>query len=67
MTSHAEALAEWLVQQHQDRAPLRAVPGDFAPESRAQAVEAQQAFVDIKAQYCGEPIGWKIEIGRAHV
>ncbi|MFN6360234.1 MAG: 2-keto-4-pentenoate hydratase [Burkholderiales bacterium] len=62
MTSHAEALAEWLVQQHQDRAPLRAVPGDFAPESRAQAVEAQQAFVDIKAQYCGEAIGWKIAL-----
>ena len=62
MKTNAEALAQWLVQQHRDRKMLGPVPSAFAPKTRADAIAAQEAFVSLKARQCGEPVGWKIAL-----
>ena len=44
MSTNAEALAAWLVEQHQDKAAIAAMPDAIAAQSRAEAIEAQEAL-----------------------
>jgi len=62
MSTNAEALAAWLVEQHQDKAAIAAMPDAIAAQSRAEAIEAQEAFVRLKSIDCGPPVGWKIAL-----
>jgi 2-keto-4-pentenoate hydratase len=62
MSTNAEALAAWLVEQHQDKAAIAAMPEAIAAQSRAEAIEAQEAFVRLKSIVCGPPVGWKIAL-----
>jgi len=57
-----DALARWLVQQHQDKATLRAAPQSLEPASTPEAIAAQEAFVRMKSAVCGAPAGWKIAL-----
>jgi 2-keto-4-pentenoate hydratase len=52
----------WLVRQHLERVPSRAMPRGLAPRDAGEAYAVQDAFVRMKAQYCGRIIGHKIAL-----
>ena len=54
--------AKWLVQQHANKVPFGPLPKDLALSNAKQAVAVQNEFVRIKAQQCGDVIGWKIAL-----
>ena len=58
----AERIACWLVEQHRERRPFAGLPADCALASLDEAYAAQDAFVAIKAEACGEPMGWKVAL-----
>ena len=61
---HFDALsaANWLVQQHASKKKFSALPKDMALSNARQAGTVQNEFVKIKAQQCGDVIGWKIAL-----
>jgi 2-keto-4-pentenoate hydratase len=54
--------ANWLVQQHADKKNFSSLPKDMALSNARQARAVQDEFVKIKAQKCGDVIGWKIAL-----
>ena len=54
--------AKWLVQQHANKVPFGPLPKDLALSNAKQAVAVQNEFVRIKAQQCGDVVGWKIAL-----
>ena len=52
--------AKWLVHQHANKIPFGPLPKDLALSNAKQAVAVQNEFVRIKAQQCGDVVGWKI-------
>jgi 2-keto-4-pentenoate hydratase len=59
---NAHTVAKWLVHQHANKIPFAALPNDMHLSNSRQAVAVQNEFVRIKAQECGEVIGWKIAL-----
>jgi 2-keto-4-pentenoate hydratase len=59
---NALSAANWLVQQHADKKNFSALPKDMALSNARQAGAVQDEFVKIKAQKCGDVIGWKIAL-----
>jgi len=59
---NAQSVAKWLVHQHATKTPFIALPRDMNLSNTRQAVAVQNEFVRIKAQQCGEVIGWKIAL-----
>ena len=59
---NALSAANWLVQQHADKKDFGALPKDMALSNARQAGAVQDEFVKIKAQKCGDVIGWKIAL-----
>jgi 2-keto-4-pentenoate hydratase len=57
--------ADWLVAQHLERRPFAGFPEDCAPADVDEAYAIQDAFVALKAQQCGKPVGWKIALSNA--
>ncbi len=55
-------VAKWLVNKHANKNPFTTLPEELALSNTRQAVAAQNEFVRIKAQQCGDVIGWKIEL-----
>ncbi len=62
MTASPSRTAQWLLTQHRERRTFRSFPAGIRPASLADAYLAQARFVDLKAQDCGAPIGWKIAL-----
>jgi 2-keto-4-pentenoate hydratase len=62
MSASPTHTARWLLTQHRDRRDFRGFPQSVRPASLSDAYLAQADFVRRKAQYCGEPIGWKIAL-----
>ena len=54
--------ANWLVQQHAGKKNFGAMPNDMVLSNARQAGAVQDEFVKIKAQKCGNVIGWKIAL-----
>ena len=54
--------ANWLVEQHAKKNKFSALPKDMGLSNARQAGAVQDEFVRIKAQKCGDPIGWKIAL-----
>ena len=52
----------WLVQQHETKKNFGAMPNDMVLSNARQAGAVQDEFVKIKAQKCGNVIGWKIAL-----
>jgi 2-keto-4-pentenoate hydratase len=59
---NALSVAQWLVQQHANKIPFAALPKNLALSNARQAVAVQSELVRIKAQQCGDVIGWKIAL-----
>jgi len=59
---NALCVAQWLVQQHANKIPFAALPKNLALSNARQAVAVQSELVRIKAQQCGDVIGWKIAL-----
>ena len=59
---NALSVAQWLVHQHANKIPFAALPKNLALSNARQAVAVQNEFVRIKAQQCGDVIGWKIAL-----
>ena len=59
---NALSAANWLVQQHADKKNFGSLPKDMALSNARQAGTVQNEFVRIKAQQCGDVIGWKIAL-----
>ena len=59
---NALSMAQWLVQQHANKIPFAALPKNLALSNARQAVAVQSELVRIKAQQCGDVIGWKIAL-----
>lgn len=59
---NALSVAQWLVHQHANKIPFAALPKNLALSNARQAVAVQSEFVRIKAQLCGDVIGWKIAL-----
>ncbi len=59
---NALSVAQWLVHQHANKIPFAALPKNLAVSNARQAVAVQNEFVRIKAQQCGDVIGWKIAL-----
>ena len=59
---NALSVAQWLVHQHANKIPFAALPKNLALSNARQAVAVQSEFVRIKAQQCGDVIGWKIAL-----
>ena len=59
---NALSVANWLVHQHANKTPFNALPKDMGLSNARQAVAVQNEFVSIKAQQCGDVIGWKIAL-----
>ncbi len=55
-------IANWLVHQHANQTPFSALPKDMALSNARQAVAVQNEFVRLKAQQCGDVVGWKIAL-----
>jgi 2-keto-4-pentenoate hydratase len=55
-------IANWLVHQHATQTPFCTLPREMALSNARQAVAVQNEFVKIKAQQCGDVIGWKIAL-----
>ena len=55
-------IANWLVHQHANQTPVSALPKDMALSNARQAVAVQNEFVRLKAQQCGDVVGWKIAL-----
>ena len=55
-------IANWLVHQHANQTPVSALPKDMALSNARQAVAVQNEFVRLKAQQCGDVVGWKIAV-----
>ena len=55
-------IANWLVHQHANQTPVSALPIDMALSNARQAVAVQNEFVRLKAQQCGDVVGWKIAL-----
>jgi 2-keto-4-pentenoate hydratase len=62
MNPRPSRTARWLLAQHRDRSAFRPFPPSVRPASLGDAYRAQQHFVGLKAQDCGEPVGWKIAL-----
>lgn len=54
--------AQWLAQQHMERLPSRPIPRALSPRDVGEAYAVQDAFVQIKAHYCGRVAGHKIAL-----
>ena len=59
---NAMNIANWLVHQHANQTPVSALPKDMALSNARQAVAVQNEFVRLKAQQCGDVVGWKIAL-----
>jgi len=59
---NAQSVANWLVHQHATQTPFNALPRNMSLSNTRQAVAVQNEFVRIKAQQCGDVIGWKIAL-----
>ena len=59
---NALSAANWLVQQHADKKNFSSLPKVMALSNARQAGAVQDEFVRIKAQKCGDVIGWKIAL-----
>jgi len=59
---NANTVANWLVSQHHGKIPFAAMPQALALSDRKAAVAVQNEFVRIKAQQCGDVVGWKIAL-----
>ena len=59
---NAPSVAKWLVHQHATKTPFNALPKDMGLSNARQAVAVQNEFARIKAQQCGNIIGWKIAL-----
>jgi 2-keto-4-pentenoate hydratase len=59
---NALSVAQWLVQQHANKIPFAALTKNLALSNARQAVAVQSELVRIKAQQCGDVIGWKIAL-----
>ena len=59
---NALSAANWLIQQHADKKNFGVLPKDMALSNARQAGAVQDEFVKIKAQKCGDVIGWKIAL-----
>lgn len=60
--SRVRRAAQWLVRQHLERVPSRPMPSALAPRDVAEAYAVQDAFVMLKARYCGRVAGHKIAL-----
>ena len=54
--------ANWLVQQHANKTKFSSLPKDMGLSNARQAGAVQDEFVKIKAQQCGDVMGWKIAL-----
>jgi 2-keto-4-pentenoate hydratase len=61
-TSRVRRAARWLVRQHLERIPSRPMPPALVPRDVAEAYAVQDAFVRLKARYCGRVAGHKIAL-----
>jgi len=59
---NALSVAQWLVHQHANKTPFAPLPKNLGLSNPKQAVAVQNEFVRIKAQQCGNVIGWKIAL-----
>ena len=59
---NAQSVANWLIHQHAIQTPFNALPRNMSLSNTRQAVAVQNEFVRIKAQQCGDVIGWKIAL-----
>jgi len=59
---NAVNIAQWLVHQHAKKIPFGLLPTELALSNARQAVAVQNEFVRIKAQQCGDVVGWKIAL-----
>lgn len=59
---NAPKVAKWLVHQHANKIHFNPLPQDLSLTNAKQAVAVQNEFVQIKAQQCGDVIGWKIAL-----
>ncbi len=60
--SRVRRAAQWLVRQHLERLPSRPMPRTLAPRDVEEAYAVQDAFVLMKARYCGPVAGHKIAL-----
>ena len=59
---NAKSVANWLIHQHATQTPFNSLPRNMSLSNTRQAVAVQNEFVRIKAQQCGDVIGWKIAL-----
>jgi 2-keto-4-pentenoate hydratase len=60
--SRVQRAARWLVRQHLERIPSRPMPRGLVPRDAGEAYAMQDAFVRMKARYCGRIAGHKIAL-----
>lgn len=60
--SRIQRAAHWLVRQHLERIPSRPMPRRLTPRDADEAYAVQDAFVRMKARYCGRVAGHKIAL-----
>ncbi len=58
----AARIADWLVEQHRQKAIFDAPPAALQIQSLRQATQVQQALVKRKSKACGPTAGWKIAL-----